>query len=447
MSTTSKVIWNEGLFLSPQLFQQQERYLESMIHARCNTLSSFFWGMHSVLIDQDGLAVSTLSLRKASGTFADGTTFDAPSVAALPAPLTITSEHIGKTIYLAIPIRQLSHVEVFLDQACQHRHRYTISEQELPDLHTPSQPARPVQLAKLQLYLVPANEMNGSWTGIPITHISSIHANHQVVLDETFMPPTIFLDTSKTLSDLVKSVLDLMHARADSMANHVTHAGNKASSPAEITDYLLLSLLNRHGVILTHLLSKMTQPETVYLQLCSLAAELATFTRSTARYVDYPAYQHIDPAKTFLPLIRDLHIMLNEVMIRNAQRIDLQVRPHHVRQAHIPAATLQTYNMLVMAVSASVPAESLSHYFVARCKIGPADKLPELIRSHVSGIPLIPLPAPPRHIPFHSGCVYFALDTKGAMWDHVYRHGDLAMHIAGDIPDLQIGLWATKDER
>ncbi|MDT3530749.1 hypothetical protein [Cronobacter sakazakii] len=31
---TNKVIWSEGLFLRPQLFQQQERYLEYFSHKR-----------------------------------------------------------------------------------------------------------------------------------------------------------------------------------------------------------------------------------------------------------------------------------------------------------------------------------------------------------------------------------------------------------------------------
>lgn len=44
MSWYNKVAWSEGLFLRPQLFQQQERYLEHLAHKRAATLSPFFWG-------------------------------------------------------------------------------------------------------------------------------------------------------------------------------------------------------------------------------------------------------------------------------------------------------------------------------------------------------------------------------------------------------------------
>ena len=34
MSWYSKVVWSEGLFLRPQHFQQQDRYLEHLLQAR-----------------------------------------------------------------------------------------------------------------------------------------------------------------------------------------------------------------------------------------------------------------------------------------------------------------------------------------------------------------------------------------------------------------------------
>ena len=42
MSWTNKVVWSEGLFLRPQLFQQMERYLESFTHRRSSPLSPFY---------------------------------------------------------------------------------------------------------------------------------------------------------------------------------------------------------------------------------------------------------------------------------------------------------------------------------------------------------------------------------------------------------------------
>ena len=46
-----KVVWAEGMFLRPQHFQQQERYLEFFAHARALTSQPYFWGFRELTID------------------------------------------------------------------------------------------------------------------------------------------------------------------------------------------------------------------------------------------------------------------------------------------------------------------------------------------------------------------------------------------------------------
>ena len=38
MSDKNRVVWSEGLFLRPQHFQQQERYLEACLQGRAGAL-------------------------------------------------------------------------------------------------------------------------------------------------------------------------------------------------------------------------------------------------------------------------------------------------------------------------------------------------------------------------------------------------------------------------
>lgn len=79
---TNKVVWSEGLFLRPQIFQQQERYLEYFVHQRASSSGLFFWGFSQYEIDREALAYGKLVLRSASGVFPDGTPFDIPGHAA-----------------------------------------------------------------------------------------------------------------------------------------------------------------------------------------------------------------------------------------------------------------------------------------------------------------------------------------------------------------------------
>src|SRR6478736_4848262 len=105
MSWYNKVAWSEGLFLRPQLFQQQERYLEHLAHKRAAALSPFYWGFGHYAIDAESLSLGKVVLASASGIFPDGTPFDTPGQTLPPAPLTILPEHLEQPIYLAVPIR------------------------------------------------------------------------------------------------------------------------------------------------------------------------------------------------------------------------------------------------------------------------------------------------------------------------------------------------------
>ena len=84
--------------------------------------------------------------------------------------------------------------------------------------------------------------------------------------------------------------------------------------------------------------------------------------------------------------------------------------------------------------------------FPARCKVGPSDRLAELIRAHLPGIPLQALPVPPRQIPFNAGFVYFQLDQGGPLWEHMVKHGGLAMHLASEFPGLRMELWGVREK-
>ena len=64
-----KVVWAEGMFLRPQHFQQQERYLEFFAHSRALASEGYFWGFHELEIDVEALALGKLVLNKAVGSF------------------------------------------------------------------------------------------------------------------------------------------------------------------------------------------------------------------------------------------------------------------------------------------------------------------------------------------------------------------------------------------
>jgi type VI secretion system protein ImpJ len=141
----------------------------------------------------------------------------------------------------------------------------------------------------------------------------------------------------------------------------------------------------------------------------------------------------------------DLRQSLSTVLEQTAVPIELQLRKHGVRVAVVADLELQRNASFVLAVGAQMPGETLRTRFPAQVKIGPAERLRDLVNLQLPGIALRPLPVAPRQIPYHAGFTYFELETRGnELWKQLETSGGLAMHIAGDFPGLELGLWAIR---
>ncbi|APR38881.1 type VI secretion system baseplate subunit TssK [Paraburkholderia sp. SOS3] len=447
MSWHNKVTWSEGLFLRPQLFQQQERYLEHFAHKRAVPLSPFFFGFSAFAIDNEALALGKIVVKSASGVFADGTPFDSPGDTPPPAPLTIRPEHLEQIVYLAVPIRTPNAEETTFENAPDSLARYAVFDTEVRDTNSVGQGARSVQLSNLRLRLLPKKEMAEGWIGLPLTRVKTLCADGSIELDDALVPPVSGYGASALLQSWLANVHELTRLRADALAKRLTGSDGQAGTVAEVSDYLLLQTLNRYEPLLHHLRRvPTTSPADLYALLLSMTGELSTYVRpQTRRPLDsHPAYQHIEPHICLKPVIDDAQWLLNAVLIRSAQSIPLGDAGYGMRNAVIDPAEIRSFNSLVLAVCAQMPADALVQQFATQAKMGPSERLPDLVRSHLPGIALQALPVPPRQIPFNAGYVYYELSQTGALWEAVAQHGGIALHVAGDFPGLKLELWGVR---
>lgn len=324
---TNKVVWSEGLFLRPQLFQQQERYFEYFAHKRASTLSPFFWGFSQYEIDREALSYGKLVLRAARGVLPDGTPFDVPDHADLPEPLTILPEHLGKMIYLAVPLRlDNSDETIFSQHDASSLARFRAQEAELCDTNAIRQGPKPVQIAQLRLKLVSETEMTESWIGLPLTRVKAIQPDGSVLLHtDDYIPPVTGYAANPLLGEWLTHLNGLVKMRAGMLANRLSSSDGKASASAEIVDYLLLQIFNKYEPILDHLRHIPELPPIVlYEELAKLAGELSTFVRTkTRRPKPAPGYDHARLYPSIRPLVDDVHDLLNQILVRAGQLIDL----------------------------------------------------------------------------------------------------------------------------
>ncbi|BDT68004.1 hypothetical protein os1_21850 [Comamonadaceae bacterium OS-1] len=447
MTWTNKVTWSEGLFLRPQLFQQQERYLESYAHRRAAPLSPFFWGFNQFRIDSESLSLGKLVLAAARGLCNDGTPFDLPDQTLPPPPLTLLNEHLNQVIYLALPIRQPNSEETSFEPTPGSMARYSVFDDEVRDANSVGQGAKTIQLSRLRMMLVPERELTSAWMGLPIARVVALRSDGSAELDFRFIPPVNQLGASELLTQWLTQIHGTLRLRADGLAARLSgSAGTGATQAAEVSDFMLLQILNRYEPLLAHMLDvKESPPDHLYTLLRSLSGELATFVRTdTRRPKNVPRYEHINPYETFKELVEETRELLNNVMVRSAQSIDLKEQQHGMSLASLDPSELRSFTSLVLAVSSSMPPEQIAKNFAAHAKVAAADRLPELVRLHLPGIALRVLPVPPRQIPFNAGFVYFQIEPQGSQWEHMLTNGGVGLHIATQFPSLQLQLWGVR---
>lgn len=443
MGRHSKVVWSQGMFLLPHHFQQEARHVEYLLDMRLRATGAHAWGYFELALDEGLLALGRLGVARASGILPDGTPFSIPRHDAPPPVFDVPADLKGELIYLAVPLARESVTQVGFDGTeTPELIRWRAANEELRDHTNAADEPEPVQTGTLQLRLLRAKNATEGYALLGMARVVERRSDHQIVLDRDYVAPQTRIDASQQLSAHAALLHGLIHQRARALAGRM---GQLSHGVSEITDFLMLQTLNRaEPLFRQHALAPNSHPLDLYFDCLQVAGDLATFT-SEARYcADYPPYRHDDLHATFAPVIADLRRMLSTVLERNAIQIDLVDRNHGVRMAVFPDPDLARNANLVLAVNAQMPAEHLRTRFPAQSKLGPADRLRDLVNLQLPGVTLRSLPTAPRQLPFHAGFHYFELDRGGELWKQLERSGSLALHVAGDFPQLELELWAIR---
>ncbi|MCU7906105.1 MAG: type VI secretion system baseplate subunit TssK [Candidatus Thiodiazotropha sp. (ex Epidulcina cf. delphinae)] len=442
MSWMSRIVWSEGMFLRPHHFQQQERFLENMLQARCADLTPCSWGFTQMKIDRQALALGRLAVESCRGVLPDGTVFDIPGNDNPPPPLDISAEHKGTVVYLALPLSRPGTANVrFADQE-EGLERYVAEEIETKDGVSGSSNTSTLQVAKPTVRLLIGSSELEEFAHLAVAKVIERRSDDMLLLDEDFIPPCLDCEISPRLDGYVKEIEGLLHHRADAIASRLVDGGKGI---AEVADFLMLQVVNRYEPLYTHFSSVTPlHPIVFYEAALQLAGELATFTSSSKRPPAFAIYQHQALQETFTPVIRELRRSLSMVLEQKAMPIPLEERKYGIRVAAVSDRSLLSDASFVLAVNANLAADALQKRFPSQTKIGPVEKIRDLVNLQLPGIGLRILSVAPRQIPYNAGFSYFELDKNNDYWNLLETSGGCAIHIGGEFPGLELELWAIK---
>jgi type VI secretion system protein ImpJ len=442
MSAHNRVIWSEGLFLQPQHFQQQERYFERYVEARCHALVPHSWGFTQIEFERDLLSIGKVALRHVAGVFPDGTPFRMPDDDPLPKPIDIGPDVRDQILYLAVPLRRSGELEADRD-AADELVRHDVRELSARNATSSGGDPALLEVGALRTRLMLASDVTQAYACVPLAQVVECRADKQVVLDENFMPTVLHVRTAGRLAAFTTELLGLLHQRGEALAGHVAATGRGAA--AEFAEFLMLQAINRYEPVLAHYAeSGDLHPERLFHVCVSAAGELATFTTTSKRPPKLAAYRHDRLRESFDPVIAALRESLGKVLVQNAISIPIKPGKFGISVAIVGDRSLYGTAVFILAARADLPAEELRRRFPAQLKIGPAEKIGDLVRLQLPGVPVHAVPVAPRQIPYHAGFAYFELDQTDELWEQLKSSGGVAMHVAGEFPGLALEFWAIR---
>ena len=443
MSANSRVIWSEGLFLQPQHFQQQERYVERFVETRCRSLVPHAWGFTEIEFERDLLAIGKAALRRLSGVFPDGTPFQLPDDDPLPAPIDIGTDVRNQILYLAVPLRRPGESEAVRDGSTDDLARHAIRQVPAADSTAADSDPAMLEVGALRTRLLLAKDLTEAYACVPLAHVIECRADRQVVLDDQFIPTVLSVRAASRLASFTSELLGLLHQRGEALAGRVAATGRGGA--AEFADFLMLQAINRYEPLLAHHADGGDlHPESLFRICVSAAGEFATFTTTSKRPPKVAAYRHDRLRESFDPVIMSLRESLSKVLTQTAIAIPIEPKKFGISVAIVTDRSLYGSAVFVLAARADIPSEELRRRFPAQLKIGPVERITDLVRLQLPGVPVLPLPVAPRQIPFHAGYAYFELDQTDNLWEQLKTSGGVAMHVAGEFPGLAMEFWAIR---
>jgi type VI secretion system protein ImpJ len=444
LSNSAKILWGEGLFLRPQLFQQQDAYHESRLRDVSQALHPYAWGIRKLELDTVGLGHGMLRVLKVSAIFQDCEIYSAPDLFEPPAPVDLNSlpaSVSNVTIYLALPGLKPNNTNVSDPDNIATLSRYDKKSIQTPDLFTTATEGELTYLSPAVRLLT--DQSRDSFSCIPLTRLCRSSSGGFEV-DETFIAPCLAIGATPALLLQLRHLLDSLSAKVQALQDtHREPSKNVVEFRAgDIASFWLLHTANTACASLMHLLQHpQFHPERLYQELLRLAGALMTFSK-THQLSDLPAYEHTNPGPSFKSVFGIVRALIDTVISARYFNIALtEIKPAY-HQGRIDAQRINNSASLYLGVSANLAGTELAEIVPRTFKVGSPDVVEKLVSASMPGVTLTYTPQVPAAIPIRPGMLYFAVEHRGEPYEQMRKGQTVMIFVPSGLSELKLELIA-----
>jgi type VI secretion system protein ImpJ len=446
MDMNRKVVWSEGMLLTPQHFQQWDRHYEGLIAERFRTHDPFAWGITELDIDRDGLGNGRFTLLKCVVVMSDGLVVQVPDQDSAPQTRVFTelfSASIDRLdVYLGIPVERVDGMTCQLGKESGARPaRYLAEHVEAVDTTTGENP-REVLVTNKNLRVYFSGEETADTVSVKIAELVRTPSG-AVGLKETYIPPSLWICASPYLLRLLRGLIELLVAKRSAFSD--AQRGVLELVGADLGKFALVTAVSTHLPVLTHLSHvERVHPESLYVAMARLAGQLLMLA-PPGDASELPPYRHDNLALTFEGLDKKIRSIIEGVTPTRYVTIPLESSGDNVWIGRVPESRLFASSQFFLMAYGDMTEDQVRNLVPQQVKIGSPSKLKEIVAAAMPGVRLYHTPRPPSTLPMKIGTQYFRLDDRGVFWEEIKKSQVVALHVPESLQGLKIRLVAAKE--
>jgi type VI secretion system protein ImpJ len=429
-----RVLWSEGLFMTPQHLQQQDLYHEAMLEARVGALSPYNWGAGALELDVEALAAGQFEILRFSGVLPDGTPAtlergqpEAPS--ARPVEPHFKAQTRVLEVFLALPKERILEQGGAVQAEAQRLVRATPVNRPVPDLSAASSTV-PVAFGQRNFAVLFSDEPREDYDAIKICELTRDKSGALSAV-ENYVPPCLRIGASPWVISVLRALQKTVLAKQRALSSTRRHRDESSVefTSADVGRFLQLNALNAAIPVLSHLVDTAdVPPQPAYLWLSQIAGTLYTFA-ADGDPSGLPKFQFLNLRATFTDLFTRLEELLRPIALEQCITIPLAIRPDGLYEGRLSDERLGRASALVVSVKSDLAERMVADQFPKRAKMSAREDIQRVVQAAVPGVPLTVTFRPPPEIPIRPGVVYFTVGTQDDRWKQALREGAVALYL------------------
>lgn len=450
MSKYRKVVWNEGMLLTPHHLQQSDNYLEELTNSLFRSTVSYGYGVLDLQINHESVANGNFQVTACRAVLSDGLFINFPDTDASP-DLRPVKKHFGPEVerlgvHLGIPARKFGAANFQANGGKQDPNMRFWQEGALVKDETSGTNEQPVAFARPNLRILFDDEIRDGFTTIKIAELERT-ATGQIKISDAFIPPILKVSANIWLTDMLRQMVEILITKSSSLGEQRRQRTSSLAdfTTSEVAVFWLLHTINSAIPALSHYFyTPLVHPEKLYLVLAELAGKMMTFS-TELHPKDIVRYDHEDLYYTFYTLSVQLKDLLETVIPSRCVPIPLEKITPTMYVGRVEDERLLKDAGFYLAVNAQMPESKMIEDIPRVIKIASRDVIDTVVGRALPGVVLSHSNPPPAPIPTRIGFRYFMLDTSGAYWEGIKGSKVIAVYVPDKIPDEKLEMYAVKN--